>query len=37
MVPEGSASVYVKLEYFNSTGSYNDRKAKTMAATASTS
>jgi len=30
VVPEGSASVYVKLEYFNPTGSYKDRMAKTM-------
>ena len=30
MVPDGSASVYVKLEYFNPTGSYKDRMAKTM-------
>ncbi|WP_218149812.1 pyridoxal-phosphate dependent enzyme [Variovorax sp. OV084] len=37
VVPESSASVYVKLEYFNPTGSYKDRRAKTMAATASTS
>lgn len=30
VVPDGSASVYVKLEYFNPTGSYKDRMAKTM-------
>jgi cysteine synthase A len=30
VVPEGCASVYVKLEYFNPTGSYKDRMAKTM-------
>jgi threonine synthase len=30
VMPEGSASVCVKLEYFNSTGSYKDRMAKTM-------
>ncbi|WPG41541.1 cysteine synthase family protein [Variovorax sp. EBFNA2] len=30
VVPEGSGSVYVKLEYFNPTGSYKDRMAKTM-------
>ena len=30
IVPEGSADVYVKLEYFNSTGSYKDRMALAM-------
>ena len=30
VVPSGSASVFVKLEYFNSTGSYKDRMALSM-------
>jgi cysteine synthase len=30
LVPPGYADVYVKLEYFNPTGSYKDRMAKTM-------
>jgi cysteine synthase len=30
IVPEGSADIYVKLEYFNSTGSYKDRMALAM-------
>lgn len=30
LVPPGHADVYVKLEYFNPTGSYKDRMAKTM-------
>ncbi|WP_339515261.1 PLP-dependent cysteine synthase family protein [Pseudomonas sp. RL_15y_Pfl2_60] len=30
VVPSGHADVYVKLEYFNPTGSYKDRMAKTM-------
>lgn len=30
LVPEGSADVYVKLEYFNPTGSYKDRMALSM-------
>jgi cysteine synthase A len=30
VVPEGSADVYVKLEYFNPTGSYKDRMALAM-------
>lgn len=30
VVPPGYADVYVKLEYFNPTGSYKDRMAKTM-------
>jgi cysteine synthase A len=30
VVPKGSAEVYVKLEYFNPTGSYKDRMAKAM-------
>ncbi|WID99841.1 cysteine synthase family protein (plasmid) [Bosea vestrisii] len=30
IVPEGSAQVFVKLEYFNPTGSYKDRMAKSM-------
>lgn len=30
IVPDGSADVYVKLEYFNPTGSYKDRMAKSM-------
>src|ERR687898_3116076 len=30
LVPEGSAAVFVKLEYFNPTGSYKDRMALAM-------
>jgi cysteine synthase len=30
IVPEGSADVFVKLEYFSPTGSYKDRMAKSM-------
>ncbi len=30
VVPEGAAQVFVKLEYFNPTGSYKDRMAKSM-------
>lgn len=30
IVPPGSADVYVKLEYFNPTGSYKDRMARAM-------
>ncbi|WP_339467103.1 cysteine synthase family protein [Pseudomonas capeferrum] len=30
VVPPGHANVFVKLEYFNPTGSYKDRMAKTM-------
>ncbi|WP_428034161.1 PLP-dependent cysteine synthase family protein [Amphritea sp.] len=30
VVPDGSADVYLKLEYFNPTGSYKDRMAKTL-------
>ena len=30
IVPEGSADIFVKLEYFNSTGSYKDRMALAM-------
>ncbi|MBG7609452.1 MAG: cysteine synthase family protein [Anaerolineae bacterium] len=30
IVPKGSANVFVKLEYFNSTGSYKDRMALAM-------
>ncbi|KAH8788028.1 cysteine synthase [Diaporthe sp. PMI_573] len=30
VVPEGSADVFVKLEYFSPTGSYKDRMAKSM-------
>jgi cysteine synthase len=30
VVPRGAARVYVKLEYFNPTGSYKDRMAKSM-------
>jgi cysteine synthase len=30
IVPEGSADIYVKLEYFSSTGSYKDRMALAM-------
>jgi cysteine synthase len=30
IVPPGSADIYVKLEYFNSTGSYKDRMALAM-------
>lgn len=30
VVPEGHAEVYVKLEFFNPTGSYKDRMAKSM-------
>lgn len=30
IVPRGAARVYVKLEYFNPTGSYKDRMAKSM-------
>lgn len=30
VVPHGHADVYVKLEYFNPTGSYKDRMARTM-------
>ncbi|KAG7134286.1 Cysteine synthase like protein [Verticillium longisporum] len=30
VVPEGSADVYVKLEYMNPTGSYKDRMARSM-------
>jgi len=30
VVPEGSADVYIKLEYFNPTGSYKDRMALAM-------
>ncbi|SDH77707.1 PLP-dependent cysteine synthase family protein [Alloyangia pacifica] len=30
IVPEGAGKVFVKLEYFNPTGSYKDRMAKTM-------
>ncbi|MGO6943078.1 PLP-dependent cysteine synthase family protein [Rhizobium johnstonii] len=30
VVPEGHAQVFVKLEYFNPTGSYKDRMAKSM-------
>lgn len=30
VVPEGSADVYLKLEYFNPTGSYKDRMARTL-------
>lgn len=30
VVPDGCASVYVKLEYLNPTGSYKDRMAKSM-------
>ena len=30
IVPEGSADIYVKLEYFNSTGSYKDRMVLAM-------
>ncbi len=30
VVPPGSADVYVKLEYFNPTGSYKDRMARSM-------
>jgi cysteine synthase len=30
VVPEGHARVFVKLEYFNPTGSYKDRMAKSM-------
>jgi cysteine synthase A len=30
VVPRGAAEVYVKLEYFNPTGSYKDRMAKAM-------
>ncbi|CAN7656296.1 PLP-dependent cysteine synthase family protein [Pararhizobium sp. LjRoot238] len=30
VVPEGSAQVFVKLEYFNPTGSYKDRMAKSI-------
>jgi cysteine synthase len=30
VVPEGCADVFVKLEYFNPTGSYKDRMAKSM-------
>lgn len=30
ILPAGCADVYVKLEYFNPTGSYKDRMAKTM-------
>lgn len=30
VVPDGFADVYLKLEYFNPTGSYKDRMAKTM-------
>ncbi|WP_174804444.1 PLP-dependent cysteine synthase family protein [Martelella limonii] len=30
VVPDGAAQVFVKLEYFNPTGSYKDRMAKSM-------
>ena len=30
LVPEGAADVFVKLEYFNPTGSYKDRMALAM-------
>ncbi len=30
VVPKGAAQVFVKLEYFNPTGSYKDRMAKSM-------
>lgn len=30
VVPDGSAQVFVKLEYFNPTGSYKDRMAKSI-------
>src|SRR5689334_9521127 len=30
IVPNGSADVYVKLEYYNPTGSYKDRMARSM-------
>lgn len=30
LVPDGAARVFVKLEYFNPTGSYKDRMAKSM-------
>ena len=30
MVPDGAADVFVKLEYFNPTGSYKDRMALAM-------
>ncbi len=30
IVPEGSADILVKLEYFNPTGSYKDRMALSM-------
>ncbi len=30
IVPKGSAEIFVKLEYFNSTGSYKDRMAFAM-------
>lgn len=30
VVPQGAAEVYVKLEYYNPTGSYKDRMAKSM-------
>jgi cysteine synthase len=30
IVPKGSANIFVKLEYFNSTGSYKDRMALSM-------
>lgn len=30
VVPEGAGKVFVKLEYFNPTGSYKDRMAKTL-------
>ncbi|HMJ60011.1 MAG TPA: pyridoxal-phosphate dependent enzyme, partial [Gemmatimonadales bacterium] len=30
VVPEGAADVYVKLEFYNPTGSYKDRMALSM-------
>ena len=30
LVPEGAADVFIKLEYFNPTGSYKDRMALAM-------
>jgi len=30
LVPSGSADVYIKLEYYNPTGSYKDRMAKPL-------
>ncbi len=30
LVPKGSANIFLKLEYFNPTGSYKDRMARSM-------